>query len=93
MFKRPPSDAKLEAALDRVLLLMEGTEPGTSEYKELVNQLSDLHALKVNNTKTRVSNDTLATIAANIAGIILILNFERTQIVTTKAMAFVQKLR
>lgn len=40
-----------------------------------------------------ISPDTLAIIAANLAGIGLILSYERFNIVTSKAIGFIQKLR
>lgn len=93
MFQKPPSDARIEVAINRVLLSMEASAPDSPEYEKLVDRLSELHALKVNNTKNGLSKDTLATIIANIAGILLILQYERVNIVGTKALAFVQKLR
>jgi len=41
----------------------------------------------------RVSKDTLAIIGANIAGIVLILGYERLNIITSKALGFANKLR
>ena len=93
MFKKPPPDVSLDKALDRVLLDMQNHSVVSTEYAKMVDQLSKLHALKVANTKMRVSNDTMATIVANLAGIVLILHFEKVQIVTSKAMSFVPKLR
>lgn len=93
MFQKPESDVRIEAAINRVLLAMQDTDPNSHEYETLVNRLSDLHTLKVNNAKSMLSKDTLATIVANIAGILLILQYERVNIVGTKALAFVQKLR
>lgn len=43
--------------------------------------------------RRRVSSDTLALIAANIAGIVLIIGHERINVVTSKALSFVGKLR
>lgn len=41
----------------------------------------------------RVSKETLATIAGNIAGIVLIIGYERVNIIATKALGFVMKSR
>jgi hypothetical protein len=40
-----------------------------------------------------ISKDTLAIIGANLAGIALILGYERLNIITSKAIGFVNKLR
>lgn len=43
--------------------------------------------------RRRVSADTLAIVGANIAGIIMIIGYEKFNVVTTKALGFVSKLR
>lgn len=93
MFQKPPSDAKLEEAINRVLLAMQEVSPDSEQYSEMVDQLVKLHTLKVNAAKSRVSKDVLLTVAANLAGILLILQYEKMQIVTSKAMSIVPKLR
>src|SRR5688572_3118937 len=39
----------------------------------------------------RVSKDVLATIAANIAAVALVIGYERAHVVTTKALSFIMK--
>jgi hypothetical protein len=59
---------------------------------------SELHDVEIELKKKeiedfrRVKSDTLALIAANIAGIIAIISHERINIVTSKALGFVSKL-
>lgn len=93
MFEKPLTAAGLDQAILNVLEEMKGVKPDSEEYAKMVNQLSKLHAMKVADTPKRVSKDTWANIVANILGIALILNYERTQIVTGRALNFVQKLR
>jgi hypothetical protein len=93
MFKQPESDTRIEGAINRVLAAMQEYSPESVDYATLVQRLSELHALKVNNTKSRMSKDTIATVLANIAGILLILHYERAEIVGSKALAFVMKAR
>lgn len=47
----------------------------------------EVHARK------RISPDTMAVIAANLLGILLVLKHERLNIVTSKALGFITKLR
>ena len=93
MFLRTTADTGLNNAISRVLLAMQDSTPGTKEYAELISQLSKLNEIKVNRTKIHVSQDTLATIAAHIAGIVLILHYEKGGFIGTKALGFVQRLR
>ena len=48
---------------------------------------------KLSKTNWKVSPDTLLVVAGNLAGILLILNFEKMDIVRSKAMSFVLKGR
>jgi len=41
----------------------------------------------------RISPDTLATIGANLLGIMIIIGHERAHVVTSKALGFIMKLR
>lgn len=93
MFQKPPSDAGLEKAIERVLHCMTEVEPDSDEYATLVEQLVKLHTLKTNTAKTGVSKDTLITVGANLVGVLLLLNYERTHIVTSKALSLVTKLK
>lgn len=93
MFTKSTSVLGLDKAIARVLASMEESTPESPQYAEKVDQLVKLHGLKVNNTKNRISQDTLATIFANLVGIIVILHYERVDVVASKALSFVQKLR
>lgn len=58
-----------------------------AEYTKFENQQ---HATK---RDSRVSADVLATIAANLVGIIVIVKHEQANVIASKALGFVQKLR
>ena len=92
MFQKPPNADALDKAIANVLLKMEGHSPDSDEYAKMVKQLVKLHSLKVAQTPKRISNDTWATISANLVGIVLILNYEHTDALTSTAVNFVQKL-
>lgn len=83
----------LEEAIESVLTSMKRTDPESEEYGLLVDRLDKLHKMKVSDKdpRTRVSADTLLIVGANLAGIALILGFEKAHIVTSKALSFVLK--
>lgn len=66
---------------------------GTDEYDRKVDQIAKLYDLKKQSASDKVSKDTLYTVCANLAGILLILNYERAHVVTSKAIGFVMKPR
>jgi hypothetical protein len=83
----------LEEAIENVLFSMKSTYPDSDEYGVLVDRLDKLHKMKVSDkdNRNRVSADTLLIVGANLAGIVLILGFEKANIVTSKALSFVLK--
>lgn len=95
MFRRetPNEDAKLLMAIDELLSKMLTINPLSDDYAKCIEQLTRLYALKEDNSKKRVSADTLAVVLGNLAGIVLIVGHERAHVVTSKAIGFVLKAR
>lgn len=91
--KTQAKPSALEDAIDNLLSEMKSTDPISDEYGKLVERLDKLHKMKVaeKDNRKRVSADTIVTVGANLAGIVLILGFERAHIVTSKALGFVLK--
>lgn len=58
-----------------------------AEYNKLAAQT---HATK---RDRRVSADVLATIGANLLGIVIIVKHEQANVIASKALGFIQKLR
>lgn len=91
--KTTPEPSSLDNAIERLHKEMRETYPTTDDYAKFVDQLIKLQTLKDNSSPQRLSADAKATLFANLAGILLILNHERAGIVTSKALSFVSKLR
>ena len=94
MFTRKPKDGTvvddlIDALRDR--MIEEG--PGSDEYSKMLDQLTRLYKLKEVDIPKRVSPDTLVLVAGNLAGIILILGYEKANVLTSRALNFVMKLR
>lgn len=93
MFQKQNSVSSLNSEIERVLSKMSGLKPDSKEYADMLTSLTKLHTLKVAEAPKRVSRDTWAIIGANILGIMLVLQHEKTTIIPKTAMTFVQKLR
>lgn len=92
MFTRNKTeDSDLNTAIATAYREMAGLMSDTPEYASVVDQLTKLYALK--ETPSRVSADTLATIAANLAGIGIIVGYEHAHVITSKALAFIMKTK
>jgi hypothetical protein len=88
-----PKSSGIDEAIDSVLFEMRGYTADTDEYAAMVDQLVKLHALKVKETRSRVSPDVVVAAVVNLAGIFMIIRHEQINVITTKALSFVMKPR
>ena len=82
-------DRELERILDSKLTEMLETAENQKDFEEIM----DIIERKANLCKSKIDPNTVAIIAGNLAGIMLILNFEKLNVVTSKALSFVLKGR
>lgn len=87
--KTEPSD--LENEIARLFAVLKTMDPEAEMYDKTADQLVKLYKLKEVDSKKRVSPDALAAAATNLAGILLIINFEHAHVMTSKAISFVMK--
>lgn len=97
MFKKktPPEPTAIEKAIAECYIQLATKQPDTKEYAKTLKQISELEKLNnLKNKKTRLfTPDTLLIVGANIVGILLILNYEKADIVASKALGLVSKPR
>ena len=89
------TDERLEAAIETIFIEMAEYESDSDEYLELLDRLQRLYAIRQNENKPRksISPDTALTVAGNLAGIALIVNYEKLNVVTSKAMNLLLKVK
>jgi len=93
--KKQQEPTALDQAIDTVLSRMQYVEPESDEYGTLVSRLDKLHSMKIaqKDNRQKVSADALIAAGASILGIILIIGYERVNVVTSKALGFVAKAK
>lgn len=92
MFRRKePENAALDKVIDALLQDMSITSTDTKEYATLLGHLVTLQKLKETNSPKPISRDTILVVAGNLAGIVLILAYENSRVITSKALGFVLK--
>lgn len=91
--KKPQEDPKLNKAIDELYEYFDLYTPDKKEYAAAAEQLTVLMKIKQNQKPDRVSKDVLATILANLLGIGMIIGYERTSVIASKALGFVMKAR
>jgi len=91
--RKPKEPSPLETEIMRLLNEMSETEMESEEYAKLTEQFTKLYKLNAETSRKPVSSDTLALIIANLAGIIVIIGHERANVITTKALNFLARLK
>jgi hypothetical protein len=91
--RRPAEKSGLELAIDEVLREMQGFTAESDEYAKMTTQLERLYKLKEIDCPQRVSHDTIVIVIGNIIGIAMIIGYERTNIITSKALTLLIKMR
>lgn len=91
--KPQPFPAGLERTIDSLLTEMSSVDAESEEYSQMADQLVKLYKLKEVDASKKLSADTLALVLGNLVGIIVIVGHERVNVVTSKALQFVLKLR
>lgn len=95
MFKKDQDireDLALDEAIRTLLESMDQDDPGTDTYSQKVQNLDTLYKAKAVYGKRHVSADAVLTAAASIVGVVLMLGFEKSNVITTKALSFLPKL-
>ena len=84
---------KLDDIIDHVQSTMLTIDADSEEYPKLVDMLSELYKIKADKAGDRFSKDAMLAVFGNLAGILLIINYERVHVVTSKALGFIIKTR
>ena len=86
--------SNLDKEIDRILLELEDLDSLSEEYNRLLGRLNLLYDAKSKEKdKKSVSPDVVWTIAANLLGLGLIMNHEKLNVISTKALNFVLRTR
>lgn len=93
LFTNLHKQTKLEMEIDCILEILSIMPPESKEYSIIADNLEKLYKAKHASKNGCVSKDTIVIVLGNLLGIVLILGYERANIITTKAIQFVLKGR
>ena len=93
LFTKRDKRTNLEKEIDSVLKEMSRLKKDSEEYADMLDNLKVLYEAKGVEPIRGVSVDTIAIVCGNLVGIILILTFEKIDIITSKALGFVLRGR
>jgi hypothetical protein len=83
----------IDEPINRVLSDMNAYGPDSEEYTTLVRHLDHLVRLKQEEKRSRVSPDTMAIVAGNLLGILIIVAYEQKHVMVSKGLGFVLKTK
>jgi hypothetical protein len=91
MLKFPSPETELDEPIDNLLNEMSTMNSDTEEYDRALRRLETLYNLRDRNRPERVSRDTMALVLGNLAGIGIIVGYERMNVLASRAINFVVK--
>lgn len=92
MFEKKQSslDDRIETEINHLLDLMDQEVGYTDDYKSMAAQLAKLIELRPK--EDNISKETWVTVGTHLAGLIILMNHERTHVIASKAFGLVKKL-
>jgi len=91
LINRRTSD--FDEEIKRVLAELKETDLGTEEYAERLAYLKRLNKLRSDEQRNRLSPDTIAIVAANVLGILIVVGYEQGNVIASKALALVLRTK
>lgn len=87
---RPKGLDTMDEEIIRLVKALSNMTPNDKDYATIVNNLKTLCEAREKKNDRVLSYETLLTVGVNLIGLIIILNFERTGVITSKAMSFLR---
>jgi hypothetical protein len=91
LFKRENATSPVETLINTVLEGMRNSGPYAVEYPAQLELLERLYKLKAQARRAPVSSDTIALVAGNLMGILLIVAYEQKHVMTSKGFGHIIK--
>ena len=88
---RTKSQAALDGEIERLVEALKSEQPGSEEYLKISTNIRDLCEARERKNPLQMDVNTLVAVGANILGLVIILNFERTGVITSKAFGWIFK--
>jgi hypothetical protein len=94
MFNRKKEPSELDKIITKVETEMSAVPSDSEDFAAMTARLAELNTIRNAPKQTRgPSADTLAVVTGNVLVTAVIVGYERTNVVTSKARTFIQQLR
>lgn len=88
---RPKGMNVIDEEIHRLALKLKETDPTDENYWKIADNIKVLSDAREKKNDRTLSVETLANIAGNLIGLLLVLNFEKTGVITSKAFGLLWK--
>ena len=85
------NNSPFDTEVDRILALMSKMDPSHDNYKLAAESLKTLCEARAKKPAFPIEPEALIAAASSLLGIVLILQYERLHVVTTRAVGFIRK--
>jgi hypothetical protein len=89
----PKMDTYVDKEINRAVLVLGEQEPNSEEYASTLEHLAKLQKIRQEEKPDRISYDTMLMVGAHLAGMLLIIRHENVNVITSKALSFIPRLR
>lgn len=91
IFTKPTSQKAIDEEIERLAKTLSSMEADDPNYSKIADNLKVLCEARSQKTESGVSTDVIISAVVNVLGILLVLNHERANVITTKAFGFLGK--
>lgn len=88
---RPKGLKVIDEEIERLANQLRNMSPVEEDYIKVADNLKVLCEAREKKNSRDISNEALLAAAINIVGILIVLNFERTDVITSKAFGWISR--
>jgi hypothetical protein len=92
-FVKKDKRTELEKEIDRVLGIMKELDPTTEKYAHAANQVEKLRKARIYEKDNKVSKNTVWQVVGNVVVVVMVIGYERFNVITSKAGQYILKGR
>lgn len=85
----PESLKLMDEEIARLTAKLSTMQPLSEDYSKTVDLITKLTKARAEKNERAISMDTILTVGANILGMLLVLNYERLNVITSRAITMV----
>ena len=93
IFRKNEQDRALDELINSSMNELAMTAVDSEEHPKLMSALERLQKLKASKSRKPISTDTIAIVAGNLLGILIIVAYEHAHVMTSKSYSQLQPLR